>query len=57
MFWGTWARIVHFSKDRIDNLHNCTMARIVDREDDDIKDDTDKIDTKTEEDCFCTLRS
>ena len=55
MFWGTWARIVHFSKDRIDNLHNCTMARIVDREDDDIKDDTDKVDTKTEEDCFFTL--
>ena len=39
----------------MDNLHNSTIAGIIDGEDDDIKDDTDKVDTKTEEDWFLTL--
>jgi len=49
--------ILLFFKEETDNLHSSTIARIVDGEDDDIKDDADKIDTKTEEDWFLTLSS
>ena len=36
-------------------LKNC--LRVVDGEDDDVKDDTDKVDDKTEENWFLTLRN